>query len=113
LGDLFDYYLDLTTGDVWQKVSNEGVPMWSMQGNLRGLKGDVGAEGAKGEVGTQGPAGPAGPPGPSGPAGMSGGIGPVGPIGPAGPAGPAAVWPIRIAPQGDLAMGEFTQGSPP
>ena len=109
-GDLFDYYLDLTTGDLWQKVSNEGGPMWSMQGNLRGLKGDVGPEGAKGEVGTQGPAGPSGPPGPSGPAGLNGGIGPIGPI---GPAGPAAVWPIRIAPQGDLEMGEFTQGSPP
>jgi hypothetical protein len=113
LGDLFDYYLDLTTGDVWQKVSNEGGPMWSMQGNLRGLRGDLGPEGAKGEVGTQGPAGPSGP---SGPAGLNGGIGPIGPmgpIGPAGPAGPAAVWPTRILPQGDLAMGEFTQGSPP
>jgi Collagen triple helix repeat (20 copies) len=110
LGDLFDYYLDLTTGDVWQKVSNEGGPMWLMQGNLRGLKGDGGPEGAKGEVGTQGPAGPSGPPGPSGPAGMSGGMGPVGPI---GLMGPPAVWPTRIAPQGDLAMGEFTQGSLP
>jgi hypothetical protein len=116
LGDLFDYYLDLTTGDVWQKVSNEGGPMWSMQGNLRGLKGDLGPEGAKGEVGIQGPAGLSGPPGPSGPAGMSGGMGPVGPIGLMGPPGlpgPAAIWPTHVAPQGDLAMGEFTQGSPP
>jgi hypothetical protein len=24
-----------------------------------------------------------------------------------------AVWPTRIAPRGELAMGEFTQGSPP
>jgi hypothetical protein len=116
LGDLFDYYLDLTTGDVWQKVSNEVGPEWWVQGNLRGLKGDLGPEGAKGEVGTQGPAGPSGPPGPSGPAGMSGGIGPIGPIGlmgPPGPPGPAAIWPTHVAPQGDLAMGEFTQGSPP
>ncbi len=113
LGALSDYYLDLTTGAVWQKVNNEGGPEWLMQGNLRGLKGDLGPEGPKGEAGAQGLAGSSGPPGPSGPAGANGGIGPTGPIGPIGPAGPAAVWPARIAPQGDLAMGEFTQGSPP
>jgi hypothetical protein len=113
LGALSDYYLDLTTGDVWQKVSNEGGPEWWMQGNLRGLKGDLGPEGPQGETGAQGPAGPSGPPGPAGINGGIGLLGPIGPIGPAGPAGPAAVWPLRIAPQGDLAMGEFTQGSPP
>jgi len=110
LGTLFDYYLDLATGDVWRKVNNEGGPMWSMQGNLRGVKGDLGPEGPRGEAGAQGPPGASGP---SGPGGISGPIGPMGPVGPAGPAGPAAVWPTHIAPQGDLAMGEFTQGFPP
>ncbi|MEY2579924.1 MAG: hypothetical protein QOI49_2748 [Verrucomicrobiota bacterium] len=78
-----------------------------------GIVGASGPPGATGSMGPIGPAGSSGPPGPSGPAGLNGGIGPIGPIGPAGPAGPAVVWPIRIAPQGDLAMGEFTQGSPP
>jgi Collagen triple helix repeat (20 copies) len=76
-------------------------------------------------IGPMGPLGPIGPPGiagPVGPAGSNGGTGsagpagipgPSGPSGPVGPPGPAAVWPTRIAPQGDLAMGEFTQGSPP
>jgi hypothetical protein len=116
LGSLFDYYLDLTSGDVWQKVTNEGGPEWAMQGNLHGAKGDPGAEGPKGAPGANGTQGPPGAAGPSGPAGINGDIGPmgpIGPIGPGGPAGPAGVWPTRISPQGDLAMGEFTQGPQP
>lgn len=116
LGGLLDYYLDLTTGDVWQKVTNDAGPVWVLQGNLRGLKGDLGPKGAKGDTGAQGPAGPSGPSGPAGPAGINGEIGPIGPMGPiglAGPPGPAAVWPTHVAPQGDLAMGEFTQGPIP
>ena len=113
LGSPFDYYLDLTGGDVWQKVSNEGGPVWVMQGNLHGAKGDPGTEGRKGDAGANGAQGAPGVAGPVGPAGVNGNIGPmgpVGPIGPAGPPGPAAVWPTHISPQGDLAMGEFTQG---
>ena len=113
LGGLLDYYLDLATGDVWQKVNNEGGPVWSMQGNLRGVKGDPGIEGPKGDAGANGAQGPPGVAGPVGPAGVNGDIGPMGPIGPAGPPGPAAVWPTRISPQGDLAMGDFTQGPQP
>jgi hypothetical protein len=77
IGGLSDYYLNLNTGDVWKKVSNEGGAVWVNQGNIRGA---------------QGPAGIDGPP---------------------GPPGPAAVWPTRVAPQGDLSMGEFTQGPLP
>jgi hypothetical protein len=118
LGALSDYYLDLASGDIWQKVTNEGGPLWAIQGNIRGAKGDTGSEGPKGEAGANGvqglpgPAGLAGSPGPAGVNGEIGPIGPMGPIGPAGPPGPAAVWPARIAPQGDLSMGEFTQGPP-
>ena len=113
LGSPFDYYLDLTSGDVWQKVSNEGGPVWVMQGNLHGAKGDPGTEGRKGDAGANGAQGAPGVAGPVGPAGVNGNIGPmgsIGPIGPAGPPGPAAIWPTHISPQGDLAMGEFTQG---
>jgi hypothetical protein len=113
LGAVSDYYLNLANGDVWQKLSNAGGPVWTLQGNIRGA---TGANGIDGVAGSAGPAGPQGPAGIPGPAGVNGAIGPMGllgPIGPAGPPGPTAVWPTRIAPQGDLAMGEFTQGSPP
>jgi hypothetical protein len=116
LGAVSDYYLNLANGDVWRKVSNSGGPIWTLQGNIRGAAGDPGIEGPKGDAGANGVQGPAGMLGPPGPAGVNGDIGPMGPlgpIGPAGPPGPTAVWPTRIAPQGDLAMGEFTQGSPP
>ena len=116
VGALLDYYLDVASGDVWQKVSSERGPVWEKQGNIRGLQGAAGSEGAPGP---QGPPGPSGPPGVAGIAGITGPIGPQGSIGPAGdagpqgPPGPAAIWPIRIQPQGDLAMGEYAQGPPP
>ena len=116
VGALSDYYLDVTSGDVWQKISSGGAASWAMQGNIRGLKGETGQNGPKGETGPSGQQGPPGPPGLNGapgPAGVQGDIGPSGPTGPGGPPGPAGVWPSRIAPQGDLAMGEFTQGPPP
>jgi hypothetical protein len=113
VGSLSDYYLDLNTGDVWQKVSNEAGPVWALQENIRGPRGPAGSEGpagATGSNGSQGSAGIQGPPGPSGPGGSPGAPGSQGS---AGPPGPAAVWPTHILPQGDLAMGEFTQGSSP
>jgi hypothetical protein len=70
----------------------------------QGRDGAIGPAGSKGDIGAQGPAGPRGDPGPPGN---------VGPAGPPGEPGPAAAWPTRISPQGDLSMGEFTQGSPP
>ena len=88
----------------------QGVP------GVPGPPGPPGASGSTGPVGpagSQGPQGPAGPPGVAGAPGPIGPIGPVGPIGETGPPGPAAVWPTRITPKGDLAMGEFTQGPPP
>jgi hypothetical protein len=110
VGALFDNYLDLATGDVWQKIPNQSDPEWAAQGNIRGAQGPAGADG---------PAGSTGPPGIVGPPGVAGSPGPIGPTGPmglighTGPPGPAAIWPTRIAPRGDLAMGEFTQGPPP
>lgn len=113
LGSLFDYYLDLTSGDVWQKVSTEGGSVWASQGNIRGAQGPTGAEGLAGVAGPAGSQGPTGPAGPLGPLGSTGPSGEVGPAGPPGSPGPAAIWPTRILPQGDLAMGEFTQGPQP
>ena len=82
----------------------------------QGPKGDTGAtgpEGPTGATGPQGPEGPAGAPGlagPEGPAGAKGNTGATGAEGPQGPAGPPLT---RIEPQGDLSMGEFTQGPTP
>lgn len=113
LGVLFDYYIDLNTGDIWQKVSDEGGPVWALQGSIRGAEGAAGSEGPAGVAGVAGLQGPPGLPGPAGQTGTAGPPGDSGPQGPAGPSGLAAVWPTHILPQGDLAMGEFTQGSPP
>jgi len=87
-----------------------------------GDKGDAGGEGLKGEPGAIGPPGPIGPAGLMGPQGFSGLPGVPGPAGPAGSdgvpgpkgvQGPPGEWPTRLAPQGDLSMGEFTQGPTP
>jgi Collagen triple helix repeat (20 copies) len=119
LGVLGDYYLDVVTGDVWQKVPNEGGPEWAVQGNIRGADGAVGAKGENGDTGPIGPQGPAGPAGLTGPLGPVGPQGPVGPggdpggAGPAGPQGPPGPVLTRVDAQGDLSMGEFTQGPTP
>lgn len=79
----------------------------------KGETGTTGPEGPTGTTGAQGPQGPAGAPGvagPQGPAGAKGDTGATGPQGPQGPAGPPL---MRIEPQGDLSMGEFTQGPTP
>ena len=114
VGALLDYYLDTSTGDVWKKLANgQGNAVWASQGNIRGAQGPAGTDGPAGPAGPVGALGPPGLAGPPGPAGTNGEIGPIGPMGPIGPPGPAAVWPTRIEPRGDLAMGEFTQGPLP
>jgi len=119
LGVLGDYYLDVVTGDVWVKVSNEGGPEWAIDGNIRGADGAVGPKGENGDtgpIGPQGSAGPAGLTGPSGPIGPQGLVGPggnPGAAGPAGPQGPPGPVLTRVNAQGDLSMGEFTQGPTP
>lgn len=73
----------------------------------QGLPGATGPAGQNGAIGAQGALGPAGFPGSAGP------IGPQGPQGAIGPPGPAGSTPTHIQPQGDLEMGEFTQGTTP
>ena len=113
LGALFDYYLDLSTGDIWQKVSNEGGPVWALQGSIRGVQGPPGAPGVQGPPGPVGLTGSPGAPGLQGNSGPPGPAGETGSQGPPGPPGPAGVASTHIEPQGDLSMGEFTQGPTP
>jgi Collagen triple helix repeat (20 copies) len=75
-----------------------------------GPQGPVGPAGVPGATGATGSPGPAGPQGDTGPAGATGSIGPVGPTGPQGAPGPVLT---LVDPQGDLSMGEFTQGPTP
>jgi hypothetical protein len=75
-----------------------------------GPKGDPGVAGAPGSQGPAGVNGLNGAQGPQGPTGVAGDLGPVGPAGPQGPPGPVL---SRVQPQGDLSMGEFTQGPTP
>ena len=88
---------------------------WSLL-SQKGDNGAIGPEGSAGPQGLEGPPGATGPKGDAGLQGVAGAPGPQGPAGstgPEGPPGPAAVWPTHILPQGDLSMGEFTQGTPP
>jgi Collagen triple helix repeat (20 copies) len=75
-----------------------------------GPQGPVGPAGVPGATGAVGSTGPAGPQGDTGPAGAAGSTGPAGPAGPQGDPGPAL---ILVNPQGDISMGEFTQGPTP
>lgn len=66
-----DFYLDLSTYDVYQKTSGA----WGKKGNIKGAtgaKGETGAQGPQGEKGAQGAQGPAGKDGAQGPAGADG-----------------------------------------
>jgi hypothetical protein len=76
----------------------------------QGERGPQGLPGAPGRDGAPGAAGPAGAIGPMGPAGAVGPAGAPGPKGDTGPAGPAT---LRLLPQGDVSMGQFTQGVRP
>jgi hypothetical protein len=114
LGVYGDFYLQTTTGDVFKRWGEDGA--WYNVANIRGPQGNDGVVGPKGDPGTagaigaQGPAGSVGATGASGPAGPDGPAGPPGPQGIQGPAGPVLT---RVEPQGDLSMGEFTQGPTP
>lgn len=94
----------------------QGVPGPAGPDGAQGIPGEIGAVGAQGPAGPLGVTGPQGSAGPKGETGFQGAVGPVGPVGvpgPEGPPGPPAVWPARLEPQGDLSMGEFTQGQAP
>ncbi len=98
LGKDGDLYLNLSTGDVWQKTFGA----WTLASNIIGPQGSAGIAGPQGPKGDAGAAGPAGPQGPKGDTGVIGPIGPQGVQGAAGPTGlkgdPGIIGPI--GPQG-------------
>jgi hypothetical protein len=72
-----DFYLNTTTGDVYQKASGA----WGLQGNIKGATGPTGPQGIQGATGAQGTPGATGA---QGPTGATGATGPQGATGPAG-----------------------------
>jgi hypothetical protein len=77
---------------------------------VAGLPGTNGAQGPQGNTGPQGFPGVQGAKGDQGARGDTGAQGPQGDTGPVGPQGPAT---LRIAPRGDLSMGQFISGPQP
>lgn len=49
-----DWYLDITTGDVYEKT---GSTTWVVRGNIKGPQGATGSQGSQGATGPQGPQG--------------------------------------------------------
>jgi hypothetical protein len=84
-----DWYLDTTTGDVYEKT---GGSAWTLRGNIKGPKGDTGTTGSQGLPGATGPQGPIGNTGAQGAKGDPGAQGIQGVQGPAGPTGQAEGW---------------------
>ena len=78
LGNVGDYYLETTTGNVYTKTNGT---TWVLISNIMGPQGPAGAVGPQGPAGVAGPQGPQGIQGLTGPAGATGLTGPQGPIG--------------------------------
>ena len=83
-GEVGNYFLHTTTGDVYKKVL-EG--QWERISNLKGKQGVPGEKGDKGEKGSRGARGPQGPQGSRGMRGLQGIQGDRGPQGEQGPQG--------------------------
>jgi hypothetical protein len=83
-----DWYLDTTTGDVYEKT---GASVWTLRGNIKGPKGDPstvpGPTGPQGPIGNTGPQGTTGAQGPQGNPGATGATGAQGPKGDTGATG--------------------------
>jgi hypothetical protein len=79
----------------------------------QGNPGPQGPQGPQGWTGATGPQGPQGPQGFPGTNGFNGAPGPQGPQGETGPVGPQGPATLRIAPRGDLSMGQFISGPQP
>ena len=91
------------------------VVLFSPEGRVgpQGPAGVQGNQGPQGVPGPQGDSGPQGVPGPAGQAGIAGPAGPQGEPGQKGEPGPAGPPAQRIAPRGDLSMGDFVNGPLP
>ena len=100
-GDVGNYFLHTTSGDVYKKVLED---QWERISNLKGKQGVPGPKGDTGETGLQGARGLQGPRGEAGMRGLPGDRGPQGEVGPQGPQGyqgPQGPQGLR-GPQGDI-----------
>ena len=109
---------DNNTSVLLQSKEVHGAEQAVLEILMQGEAGPAGPQGVAGKDGAVGPVGPQGNPGGQGEPGPSGPQGPRGEPGPQGPTGPANVGGVvsgvfRLAPRGDIAMGEFTQGQKP
>ena len=86
LGNVGDWYLDQTSGDVYEKT---GSTTWTLRTNIKGPTGATGATGAQGPQGTTGSQGPQGNPGTPGATGSQGPAGAPGSIWRSGTGAPA------------------------
>jgi hypothetical protein len=88
LGNIGDWYLDTTSGAVYEKTA---TTVWTLRADLTGptgAQGPQGPQGIQGATGATGPAGPEGPVGPAGPKGDTGNTGATGATGSTGATGP-------------------------
>jgi Collagen triple helix repeat (20 copies) len=84
MGSNGDFYLNLATSDVYNKISGT----WTWVTNIRG---STGAQGPKGDTGATGPAGATGSTGAIGATGATGTTGATGPTGPQGQTGTTVI----------------------
>jgi hypothetical protein len=87
-GNMGDYYLDTSTGNVYNKINGT---TWVLISNIMGPVGPTGTQGVAGPQGIQGVAGPVGLTGPTGPTGPTGATGATGPSGAVGATGPQGI----------------------
>ncbi|QHT66263.1 hypothetical protein GXP67_06120 [Rhodocytophaga rosea] len=95
LGNEGDFYIDINSGDVYEKVDGVYSKKLNIKGDigpqgtqgLKGEKGDVGPRGSKGDAGPQGLKGEKGDPGTQGLTGLQGQKGDTGATGPQGDKG--------------------------
>jgi hypothetical protein len=114
LGTDGDWYLDTTTGSVYEKVGGTWTLRMTMTGatggvGVTGPMGPTGPAGARGVTGPTGPQGVTGPMGPTGPQGVTGAtgaastvVGPTGATGATGPAGPTGATGAASTVQGPV-----------
>jgi hypothetical protein len=112
LGNIGDWYLDTTSGAVYEKTA---TTVWTLRADLsgptgaqgpQGPQGIQGATGATGSTGPQGPQGLQGDPGPQGATGATGATGPTGPPGDTGPIGPQGPQGIQ-GPAGEVSQAQL------
>jgi len=99
-GNVGDYYLETTTGNVYTLISGSTGNTWVLISNITGPQGPAGAVGPQGIQGAAGPVGATGPAGIAGPQGLQGIQGPAGVNGTNGTNGLNAATLTTVEPAG-------------